>query len=102
VRETARDGIRPTVRFIDDDSCDIESVRMVVRTRQRATHTAEVVDTQGGSRKPMSDADLTDKLAMLAGYSGFAGDVAALANAVWSLDTASDAGAIMRICTVRR
>jgi hypothetical protein len=50
----------------------------------------------------MSDADLTDKLAMLAGYSGFAGDVAALANAVWSLDTASDAGAIMRICTVRR
>jgi hypothetical protein len=49
----------------------------------------------------MSDADLTDKLAMLAEYGGFAGDVAALADAVWALDTAPDAGAIMRLCTVR-
>jgi 2-methylcitrate dehydratase PrpD len=101
VAETARDGIRPTVRFVDDDGCDIESVRMAVRTRQGATHTAEVVDTRGGSRKPMSDADLMEKLSMLAEYGGFAGDVAALSDAVWSLDTAPDAGALMRLCTVR-
>jgi len=38
VAETLRDGIRPTVRFVDDDSYDIESVRMVIRTRKGDTH----------------------------------------------------------------
>ena len=100
VAETARDGIRPAVRFIDDDSYDIESVRMVVLTRQGKTHVAAVADTRGGSRNPMSDADLTEKLAMLADYGGFDRDVAPLADAVWSLDSAPDAAALMKLCTL--
>lgn len=99
VAETARDGIRPRIRFIDDDSYDIESVRLAIRTRQGKTHVVEIKDTRGGSRKPMSDGDLTEKLALLAEYGGFEGDVAALADAVWSLDRAPDAGALMRLCT---
>mgnify|MGYP002632246028 CR=1 FL=1 len=101
VVETLRDGIRPTVRFIDDDRYDIEGVKVVVRTKQGATHTVEIVDTQGGSRNPMSDAGLNDKLAMLAEYGGFDADVTPLADAIWSLDTAPDAGAIMALCTKR-
>jgi len=53
----------------------------------------------GGLRKPMSDRDLMEKLAMLAEYGGFDRDVAPLADAVWSLDSASDAGALMKLCT---
>ncbi|MDA0663750.1 MAG: MmgE/PrpD family protein [Proteobacteria bacterium] len=101
VAETLRDGIRPAVRFIDDDRYDIEGVKVVVRTKQGATHTVEIADTQGGSRNPMSDAGLNDKLAMLAEYGGFDADVTPLADAIWSLDTAPDAGAIMALCTKR-
>jgi 2-methylcitrate dehydratase PrpD len=97
VSETARDGIRPTVRFIDDEAFDIEGVRMAVRTRAGATHTIEIRDTRGGSRNPMSDADLVGKLAMLADYGGFGRDVKPLADALWSLDTLSDASTIMRL-----
>ena len=99
VAETARDGIRPPVRFVDDDGYDIESVRMVIRTRQGAVHTVEIKDTRGGSRKPMSDSDLEEKLAMLAEYGGFGRDTAPLAEAIWSLDTAPDAGGVMALCT---
>jgi 2-methylcitrate dehydratase PrpD len=99
VAETARDGIRPTVRFVDDDSYDIESVRMVIRTRKGAVHAVDIKDTRGGSVNPMSDADLEEKLAMLAEYGGFKGNVARLAEAIWSLDSAPDAGAVMKLCT---
>jgi len=93
--------IRPKLRFIDDDSYDIEGVKVEVRTRQGETHTLEIADTQGGSRNPMSDAGLNEKLAMLAEYGGFGADVTPLADAVWSLDTAADAGTVMALCTKR-
>jgi len=99
VAETLRDGIRPTVRFVDDDTYDIESVRMVVRTRDGAEMTIDIEDTTGGSKNPMTDDDLTAKLVMLAEYGGFGRDVAPLADAIWSLDTAEDAGAVMKLCT---
>lgn len=101
VAETARDGIRPVVRFVDDDSYDIESVRMTVRTRAGATHVVDIADTRGGMRNPMSDADLGEKLAVLAEYGGFEQDVGPLAEAIWSLDRASDAAAVMALCTRR-
>lgn len=99
VAETARDGIRPTVRFIDDTRYDIEGVKVVLRMKQGAEHIVEITDTRGGSVNPMTDADLNDKLAMLAEYGGFDQDVTALADALWSLDTAGDAGNIMALCT---
>jgi 2-methylcitrate dehydratase PrpD len=99
VAETLHDGIRPTVRFVDDASYDIESVRMVVRTRDGGETTVDIEDTRGGSNNPMTDDDLTEKLAMLAEYGGFGRDVAPLADAIWSLDTTEDAGAVMQLCT---
>lgn len=101
VAETLRDGIRPAVRFIDDGSYNIEGVKVEVLTRQGASHVVEIADTQGGSRNPMSDAGLNEKLAMLAEYGGFGADVTPLADAIWSLDKASDAGAVMALCTKR-
>ena len=49
VAETARDGIRPTVRFIDDTRYDIEGVKVVLRMKQGAEHIVEITDTRGGS-----------------------------------------------------
>jgi 2-methylcitrate dehydratase PrpD len=99
VAETARDRIRPDITFVDDDSYDIEAAKIVIRTKQGAEHGVEISDTRGGARNPMSDADLNDKLAMLAEYGGFDRDVKPLADALWSLDTADDAGAVMALCT---
>jgi 2-methylcitrate dehydratase PrpD len=98
VAETARDGIRPQVRFNDDASYDIEGVRMVIRTRQGATHTVEIKDTRGGSRNPMTDADIVAKLRMLAEYGGFDRDTGPIADAVWQLDGLADAGKVMELC----
>ena len=36
---------------------------------------------------------------MLAEYGGFGRDTAPLAEAIWSLDTAPDAGGVMALCT---
>jgi 2-methylcitrate dehydratase PrpD len=99
VAETLRDGIRPAVRFVDDARYDIESVRMVVRTRDGAETAVDIEDTRGGSNNPMTDADLTEKLEMLAEYGGFGRDVMPLADAIWSLDSADDASAVMKLCT---
>ncbi|MGE0260619.1 MAG: MmgE/PrpD family protein [Alphaproteobacteria bacterium] len=101
VAETARDGIRPTIRFIDDASYDIESVRVAIRMRDGRSRVVDIKDTRGGMRKPMSDQDIADKLVMLAEYGGFDRDVKPLADAVWALDKAPDAASLMQFCTRR-
>ena len=54
--------------------------------------------TVRGQQNAESDADLEDKLQLLAEFGRFKGDVKALAAAVWSLERASDAAAVMRLC----
>ena len=85
VSETLRDGIRPNVMFIDDESRAIEFVHMRVQTRQGQTHDIEVSAAKGGPTNPMTDGDIEDKLAEPAGYRGFTGDVRAIADAVYRL-----------------
>jgi 2-methylcitrate dehydratase PrpD len=100
VAETLRDGIRPAVNFIDDAGLTLESVRMLVRTRQGQSHTIEITAAKGGPMNPMTDEELDDKLAELAAYRGFNRDVGAIAEAVWSLDGAEDAGEIMALASM--
>lgn len=96
VAETMNAG-RPVVRFNDDPARDIASVAMTVRMRDGSEHRAEIAAARGTEGNPMSDGDLERKLVALAGHSGFTGDVAALADAVWSLDQLPDAGALARL-----
>ena len=98
VAETERDGIRPPVHFVDDESYDIDSVRIVLRMRDGSKHLREITNTVGGSQNPMSDQQLQDKLTQLAQHSGFAGDIPALADALRSLETLPDAALPVRLC----
>lgn len=100
VTETARDGIRPDVRFTDDEACPIEAVKMEVVTHNGATHAIEIAAAQGGPTNPMSDGDLELKLAMLADYGGFSRGVEPIAKAVWCLETQPDAAAVLELATV--
>ena len=100
VAETRRDKIRPKVTFLDDDSRAIESVHMRVRTAQGQSHEIEIAAARGGPLNPLSDAELEEKLAELAAYRGFPRDVGAIADAVWSLDSAEDAAEIMKLAHI--
>jgi 2-methylcitrate dehydratase PrpD len=98
--ETLGDGIRPNVKFIDDAGRALETVRMLVRTQQGRSHDIEITAAKGGPLNPMTDAELEEKLAELAAYRGFNRDVGAIAEAVWSLDGAEDAGEIMALANM--
>ncbi len=98
VAESERDGIRPPIRFVDDESYDIDSVRVVLQMRDGSRHLREIKNTVGGSQNPMSDQQLQDKLTQLAQHSGFAGDIPALADALWSLETLPDASLPVKHC----
>jgi len=70
---------------------------MRVLTRQGPAHEIEITAAKGGPDNPMTDRELEDKLAELAEFRGFKRDVQAIADAVWALDTAEDASAVMRL-----
>lgn len=100
VAETLRDGIRPDVTFNDDASRAIEAVRLHVRTRQGQIHEMEITAAKGGPLNPMTDGELEAKLAELADFRGFKGDVRPIADAVWSLENATDAAEVMRLVNI--
>jgi hypothetical protein len=56
-----------------------------------------VESARGSSARPLSDADLERKLRDLVRYSGSKCDPAPLIDAIWSLDSSEDAGAIMAL-----
>ncbi|MBL4720238.1 MAG: MmgE/PrpD family protein [Alphaproteobacteria bacterium] len=100
VAETARDGIRPNLKFIDDESYDIESVGIRITTNSGEVHTRDIVDTRGGFKNPMTDRDIEKKLVALAEYGGFNRDVQPLVDAIWSIDSSTDAAEIMKLATL--
>lgn len=95
VAETLRAG-RPEIAFRDQEGRDVASVDMVVRTRD-GRELRRTVDAARGSRgRPLTDAELEEKLQTLADRAGFAG-ARPLIEALWSLDRLDDAGEVMRL-----
>ncbi|MFP4538848.1 MAG: MmgE/PrpD family protein [Dichotomicrobium sp.] len=94
--ETFRAG-RPPVLFRDDPARDIASVKLCVRTRDGRELDLEVDDALGSRRKPLSDEQLEAKLFDAARFIEFPGDARRLADAIWNIEDAEDAGAIARL-----
>jgi 2-methylcitrate dehydratase PrpD len=82
VAETLRTG-RPEIEFRDQEGCDVASVDMIDAAR-------------GSHGRPLTDAELEEKLRTLAARVGFAG-AQPLIDALWSIDRLDDAGEIMRL-----
>lgn len=95
VAETLRAG-RPEIEFRDEEGRDVASVDMVVRTRdgRELRHAVEVA--RGSRGRPLTDAELEEKLETLAARVGFAG-ARRLIDAIWAIDRLEDAGEIMRL-----
>jgi len=85
------------VAFIDDASRPIEFARLSVQLRDGSKVIQQVDAARGSLAAPLSDADLEQKLHDLCHWGGSGCDPTALAQALWSLEDAPDAGAVMAL-----
>ncbi|MBN9427221.1 MAG: MmgE/PrpD family protein [Burkholderiales bacterium] len=85
------------LRFIDDVSFGVEAARVTLHMRDGRRLSRQIDAALGGRSRPLSDGDLATKLRQLAAYSGASCDAERLIAAIWSLDDADDAAALMRL-----
>jgi 2-methylcitrate dehydratase PrpD len=95
VAETLQLG-RPEIEFRDQEGRDVASVDMIVRTRDGGELHRSVDAARGSHGRPLTDAELEEKLQTLAARVGFGG-TRRLIDAIWSIDRQDDAGEIMRL-----
>ncbi len=101
VRNPELRALGSKVCFVDDDSLAVEAARVTLTLQGAAPLTVAVDVARGASAKPLTDQDLEEKLRVLCRDGGSGCNPARLIDAVWSLDTAEDAGAIMRLAAGR-
>ncbi|MGH7343241.1 MAG: MmgE/PrpD family protein, partial [Candidatus Rokuibacteriota bacterium] len=94
--ETLRAG-RPPVMFHDDPARDIASIELRVHTRDGRELDTEVREALGSRRNPLSDEQLEAKLFDAVRLIDWRGDARRLADAIWNIDRADDAGGIARL-----
>ena len=95
--DTSLRALREKVAVNDDATYPVESVLVTVKLRGGETLTQRIDAVRGSSARPLTDADLEHKLRDLVAYSGADCDVPRLVEAVWTLDKAHDAGAVVAL-----
>jgi len=84
------------VRFVDDESFNVEAAQVTVRLASGKTFTHKVEVARGSVANPLSDADLEQKLRDLAAFGRSSVDTERLIDAVWTIDMSEDVGEIIR------
>ncbi len=85
------------VSFIDDDSYAVDAAGVTVRMAGGRHLSWKVDHARGSLACPLADADLERKLKDLVEYSEADCDPEPLIEAIWSLEDADDAGALMAL-----
>ena len=85
------------LHLIDDDTIEIDGVHVSLMLTDGTTRSASIAHARGSLGNPLSDRDLEDKLQELCRYGQSGCDAAGLIEAVWTLDSAPDAGALIRL-----
>jgi 2-methylcitrate dehydratase PrpD len=91
--------LREKVSFVDDASYPVESARVTVRLRGGAPLSRTIGEAYGSSARPLSDSDLERKLRDLIVHGGSGCAPGPLMDAVWSIERAADAGAVVKLAT---
>ncbi|MEP9379985.1 MmgE/PrpD family protein [Aquabacter sp. CN5-332] len=95
VNDPAVRALSAKVSVADDPMMPVEGAKLAITLDDGRVLETLVEHALGSEKNPLSDADIEAKLRMLAApVAGI--DVDGLIGAVWSLDTATDAGAVMR------
>ena len=102
VADPALQALGSKVRFVDDASLEVESARVTVHMRAGRAALSRFVDkARGSAARPLSDAELENKLKDLAQYGASGCAAEPLIEAIWSLDGADDAGSLMPLAAGR-
>jgi len=102
VADPALRSLGSRVCFADDASYAVESARVTVRMGAGEAELSWFVDrARGSTDRPLTDADLENKLKDLAQYGKSGCDPEPLIAAIWALDNADDAGALMPLAAGR-
>ena len=90
-------ALRRKVRIRHREGTPVEAAHVTITLADGRTLTSSVAQGRGTPQRPMSDADVETKVRELARHGCPGLDPARLIDAVWSLDRAADAGAIVRL-----
>jgi 2-methylcitrate dehydratase PrpD len=93
--------LRRKVSMEDDPSMTIQAAEVVIELTGGAVLARRIENARGGEARPLSDADLEEKLRDLAIFGGSDCEAQPLIDAVWSLDTNATAGHIMTLAVPR-
>lgn len=97
----ARENAAIAVHFVDDAGLGVESAEVTLRLRGGGTLSHRVDTARGSLGAPLSDDDLSRKLQALAAWGGSGCAPGPLLDALWRLDAADDAGALMPLAAGR-
>lgn len=87
------------VVFEDDASYSVDAVEVRVQMADGALVVEHIEAAQGSRVRPLSDADLENKLRTLCEHGRSGVDASRLIDAVWALDRADDASQAMRLAS---
>jgi 2-methylcitrate dehydratase PrpD len=88
--------LRALVHLTDDATMPVGAARVTVRLRDGREFEAAVTQARGSLERPLTDAELTQKLVTLAAHGCPSLDPAPLIEALWSLETVRDVREAMR------
>jgi 2-methylcitrate dehydratase PrpD len=96
VGDPSTPGLRARVRIEDDTAMAVGAARVVVRLHDGREFEATVEHARGSLERPLTDAELEQKLITLAAHGCPALDTAPLADIIWSLENVDDVRDVMR------
>jgi 2-methylcitrate dehydratase PrpD len=89
-------ALRKKVQVAELPGTPVEAARVTITLEDGRVLSAFVEQGRGTPQRPLSDAEIEAKVRALARYGCPALDSSPLIDAVWSLDRAADAGAIVQ------
>jgi 2-methylcitrate dehydratase PrpD len=92
-------ALRAKVRVADRGDTPVEAAHVSIALNDGRVLTTTVTQGRGTPKRPMSDAEIETKVRDLVRYGCPALDPGRLIDAIWSLDGAADAGAVMKLTT---
>lgn len=90
-------ALRTTVRVQDDPGMPVGAATVRIAMENGQSFETTVEHARGSLEKPLTDAELEDKLRALAAYGCPGLDAGPLIDAIWSIETVADIREIMRL-----
>jgi 2-methylcitrate dehydratase PrpD len=99
--DPAARALADNVRFIDDASYVVDAATVTLHKRDGKPVSRHLAAARGSLKAPLSDADIETKLRELCRWGASGCDPQPLVDALWSLETLADAGAVMPLAAGR-